>query len=88
MNMSDDFLKNISKTFRETMGTVGKKTDEFVEIQKDRDSWRAESKTITRRSAEKFTAATETGKRLTSSWQKSAGRSCIWRKKSTCAKSR
>ena len=36
MNMSDDFLKNISKTFRETMGTVGKKTDEFVEIQKIR----------------------------------------------------
>ena len=37
MNMSDDFLKNISKTFRETMGTVGKKTDEFVEIQKIRN---------------------------------------------------
>lgn len=36
MNMSDDFLKNLSKTFRETMGTVGKKTDEFVEIQKIR----------------------------------------------------
>lgn len=35
--MSDDFLKNISKTFRETMGTVGKKTDEFVEIQKIRN---------------------------------------------------
>ena len=37
MNMSDDFLKNISKTFRETMGTVGKKTDECVEIQKIRN---------------------------------------------------
>ena len=37
MNMSDDFLKNISKTFRENMGTVGKKTDEFVEIQKIRN---------------------------------------------------
>lgn len=35
--MSDDFFKNISKTFRETMGTVGKKTDEFVEIQKIRN---------------------------------------------------
>lgn len=34
--MADDFLKNISKTLRETMGTVGKKTDEFVEIQKIR----------------------------------------------------
>lgn len=34
--MTDDFFKNISKTFRETMGTVGKKTDEFVEIQKIR----------------------------------------------------
>lgn len=34
--MSDDFFKSISKTFRETMGTVGKKTDEFVEIQKIR----------------------------------------------------
>lgn len=35
--MADDFFKNISKTFRETMGTVGKKTDEFVEIQKIRN---------------------------------------------------
>lgn len=37
MNKSDDFFKNISKTFRDTMGTVGKKTDEFVEIQKIRN---------------------------------------------------
>ncbi|MFQ7767333.1 MAG: hypothetical protein ACLRIL_03000 [Fusicatenibacter saccharivorans] len=34
--MAEDFFGNLSKTLKKTVDTVGKKTDEFVEIQKIR----------------------------------------------------
>ena len=34
--MAEDFFGNLSKTLKKTVNTVGKKTDEFVEIQKIR----------------------------------------------------
>lgn len=34
--MADDFLGSLGKTLKKTVGSVGKRTDEFVEIQKIR----------------------------------------------------
>ena len=34
--MAEDFFGNLSKTLKKTVDTVGKKTDEFEEIQKIR----------------------------------------------------